>query len=159
MGGELLKMMKCGNSWYSNWVKEGFMYSILSYIRADIRLHQCFECLSAHIIFYCCFFIKCKDIHKWTVCSPDPAHRLSLQTDKLLLCVLWTVTYFLPIPSSHLRRRGGEGGLGARFSVHPWEVASGPRPARPACFEGLHGHAEGRPEQWSHTGTVWCEEK
>lgn len=58
MGVELLKMMKHGNSWYSNWVKEGFMYSILSYIRADIRLHQCIECLSAHIILYCYFLLN-----------------------------------------------------------------------------------------------------
>lgn len=49
-GGELLKMMKHGNSWYFNQVKEGFIHPILSYIRADIRLHQCIECLSVHII-------------------------------------------------------------------------------------------------------------
>ncbi len=50
VGGELLKMMKHGNSWYFNRVKEGFMHSILSYIRADIRLHQCIERLSIHMI-------------------------------------------------------------------------------------------------------------
>lgn len=69
------------------------------------------------------------------------------------------MTSFLPVPFSHLWRGGGEGGLRARFSVHPREIPSGPCPARPACFEGLHGHTEGRPEQWSHTGTVWCKEK
>lgn len=54
VGGELLKMMKHGNSWNFNWVKEGFMHSILCYIREDIRLHQCIECLSIPIIRVCC---------------------------------------------------------------------------------------------------------
>lgn len=48
--GKLLKMMKHVNSWYFNWVKEGFMHSVPSYIRADVRLHQFVECLSIHII-------------------------------------------------------------------------------------------------------------
>lgn len=60
-------------------------------------------------------------------------------------------------PLSHLRRGGGEGGLRARFSVHPREVPPGPHPAGPARPEGLHGGAGWRPEQWSHTGPVWCE--
>lgn len=46
VGGELLKMMKHGNSWYFNWVIKGFMHSILSYIRADVRLRQAIESLS-----------------------------------------------------------------------------------------------------------------
>lgn len=74
------------------------------------------------------------------------------------MCML-TLTLLVFVPSSHLWCCGGEGRLRARFSVHPREVPSGSRPARPACFEGLYGHPERRPEQWSHTGTVWCEEK
>lgn len=46
VGGELLKMMKHGNSGYFNWVIKGFMHSILSYIRADVRLRQAIETLS-----------------------------------------------------------------------------------------------------------------
>lgn len=29
------------DDWYFNWVKEGFMDSALSYMRFDIRLHEC----------------------------------------------------------------------------------------------------------------------
>lgn len=61
-----------------------------------------------------------------------------------------------PLLLSHLWRGGGEGGSRARFSVHPWEIPSGPGPARPTCFERLYGRTEGRPGRRSHTGTVWC---
>lgn len=46
---ELYKMMKHENSWVFNWVIKGFMRWILSYIIADVRLHQAIKCLSIHI--------------------------------------------------------------------------------------------------------------
>lgn len=101
----------------------------------------------------CAFYLHLLQCRYW---KPASLHievvflMFNVMTKQLTCCDLFSLS-----PFSHLWCCGGEGGLGAWLSVHPWEVPAGSHPPRPACFEGLYDHLEGRLEQRSHTGPVW----